>query len=154
MTESEKAELIRLIEAGEPIPERWRARLFPGSARGTEIGKEYRLVYEGKMKREEVLATTPAAPWQLVRSFCPERPHGGDGWKNLLVWGDNAHRKSREVRLAQMLNQLQAIPEFPPARPLPKRALSLPLCWQFCWPFFQDPWRTKAKIMVMFALIA
>jgi site-specific DNA-methyltransferase (adenine-specific)/adenine-specific DNA-methyltransferase len=88
MTDSEKAELIRLIEAGEPIPERWRARLFPGSARSSEVGKEYRLVYEGKMKREEVLATTPAAPWQLVRSFCPERPHG-DGWKNLLVWGDN-----------------------------------------------------------------
>ena len=33
-------------------------------------------------------AQTPAAPWQLVRSFCAERPHG-DGWRNLLVWGDN-----------------------------------------------------------------
>ena len=37
---------------------------------------------------EEVLAQTPAAPWQLVREFCTERPHK-DGWRNLLVWGDN-----------------------------------------------------------------
>ncbi|MGA3117051.1 MAG: site-specific DNA-methyltransferase [Syntrophobacteraceae bacterium] len=40
------------------------------------------------MKREEVLAQTPAAPWQLVREFCTELPHT-DGWRNLLVWGDN-----------------------------------------------------------------
>ncbi len=88
LTDLEKSELLRLVEAGEALPERWRARLFPGSVRPAEIGKEYRLVYDGKMKREEVLAQTPAAPWQLVRSFCPERPHA-DGWKNLLVWGDN-----------------------------------------------------------------
>jgi DNA modification methylase len=88
LSEPDKSELLQLIEAGHPLPERWRAKLFPGSARTAEVGKEYRLVYDGKMKREEVLAQTPAAPWQLVRSFCPERPHG-DGWKNLLVWGDN-----------------------------------------------------------------
>ncbi len=70
MTDPEKAELIRLIEAGEPLPERWRGRLFPDTARAPEVGKEYRLVYDGKMKREEVLATTPAAPSQHVRSFC------------------------------------------------------------------------------------
>ncbi|MDZ4344923.1 MAG: site-specific DNA-methyltransferase [Candidatus Binatia bacterium] len=35
-----------------------------------------------------MLAQTPAAPWQLVREFCAERPHP-DGWRNLLVWGDN-----------------------------------------------------------------
>jgi DNA modification methylase len=88
LSETDKSELLRLIEAGHPLPERWRTKLLPGSARAAEVGKEYRLVYDGKMKREEVLATTPAAPWQLVRSFCEERPHG-DGWKNLLVWGDN-----------------------------------------------------------------
>ncbi|MGP8055509.1 MAG: DNA methyltransferase [Limisphaerales bacterium] len=54
-----------------------------------EAGKEYRLVYDGKMRREEVLAQTPAAPWQLVRSFCAERPHADKRWRNLLVWGDN-----------------------------------------------------------------
>lgn len=84
----EKRELLRLIEADQPLPAYWRARLFPGSAPALEVGKEYRLEYTGKMKREEVLARTPAAPWQPVRSFCAERPHP-DGWRNLLVWGDN-----------------------------------------------------------------
>ncbi|MEO6753513.1 MAG: DNA methyltransferase, partial [Chthoniobacteraceae bacterium] len=88
LAEREQRDLIRLIEAGQPLPEKWRARLFPASARTVEIGKEYRLEYEGKMKREQVLTDTPAAPWQLVRRFCTERPHPG-GWRNLLVWGDN-----------------------------------------------------------------
>lgn len=64
------------------------AAVRSGQGRTIEIGKEYRLEYEGKMKREQVLADTPAAPWQLVRRFCTERPHP-HGWRNLLVWGDN-----------------------------------------------------------------
>ena len=64
------------------------AAVRSGHGRTVEIGKEYRLEYAGKMRREEVLAQTPAAPWQLVRRFCAERPFA-DGWQNLLVWGDN-----------------------------------------------------------------
>ena len=116
LTNLEREKLCALIRAGESLPAQWRARLFPGSAVSPQTGKEYRLEYAGKMKREEVLAQTPAAPWQLVRSFCAERPHdnpGGSGgefaqtssrksqslptsaatddgrWRNLLVWGDN-----------------------------------------------------------------
>jgi len=88
LTEQERNELIRLLQAGEPIPAQWRGKLFPGGSQSVEIGKEYRLEYAGKMKREQVLAETPAAPWQLVRRFAEDRPHG-DGWRNLLVWGDN-----------------------------------------------------------------
>ena len=88
LTESEKSEIIRLLSTGQSLPEQWRYRLFPSGHRAQETGKEYRLVYEGKLKREEVLAQTPAAPWQLVREFCTKRPHA-DGWRNLLVWGDN-----------------------------------------------------------------
>lgn len=88
LSNKEKDELKRLIEVGEPLPEKWRGKLFPDYGRSSEIGKEYRLVYEGKARREEVLANTPAAPWQLVRRFCTEHPHP-DGWRNLLVWGDN-----------------------------------------------------------------
>jgi DNA modification methylase len=88
-TEAEREKLCALIRAGESLPAQWRARLFPGSAASPEVGKEYRLEYAGKMKREEVLAQTPAAPWQLVRSFCSERPHADKRWRNLLVWGDN-----------------------------------------------------------------
>jgi len=88
LTETEKRELTQLIDSDAPLPEKWRHRLFPAHARAPETGKEYRLVYNGKLKREEVLARTPAAPWQLVREFCAKRPHA-DGWRNLLVWGDN-----------------------------------------------------------------
>lgn len=88
LTEFEKSELTRLLGTGQPLPEQWRYRLFPSRHRAQETGKEYRLVYDGKLKREEVLAQTPAAPWQLVREFCEKRPHA-DGWRNLLVWGDN-----------------------------------------------------------------
>jgi len=88
-TEAEREKLCALIRAGEPLPAQWRARLFPGSPALPQVGKEYRLEYAGKMKREEVLARTPAAPWQLVRSFCSERPHTDKRWRNLLVWGDN-----------------------------------------------------------------
>jgi len=63
LTAERKQELTRLIEAGEALPEIRRQRLFPRCARESEIGKEYRLVYEGKARREEVLAQTPAAPW-------------------------------------------------------------------------------------------
>ena len=88
LTDEERKQLLALIESGLPLPEPWRHRLFPNGPRTLEVGKEYRLVYDGKLTREEVLAQTPAAPWQIVRSFCTERPHG-DGWHNLLVWGDN-----------------------------------------------------------------
>lgn len=88
LTEQDSNELIRLLQAGEHIPAQWRWKLFPDMPKSVEIGKEYRLEYAGKMKREQVLAETPAAPWQLVRRFAEDRPHG-DGWRNLLVWGDN-----------------------------------------------------------------
>ncbi len=88
LTEQERNELIRLLQLGEPIPAHWRGKLFPGGMHKVEIGKEYRLEYAGKMKREQVLAETPAAPWQLVRRFAEDRHHD-DGWRNLLVWGDN-----------------------------------------------------------------
>lgn len=88
LTQAERAELVSLLKAGNPVPLRWRARLFPETGAGAEVGKEYKLVYAGKARREEVLADTPAAPWQLVRRFCAERPFDDD-WQNLLVFGDN-----------------------------------------------------------------
>ena len=64
LSEVAKLDLLRRIEAGEPLPDTWRERLFPGGGRTAEVGREYRLVYEGKARREEVLANTPAAPRQ------------------------------------------------------------------------------------------
>ena len=70
-----------------------------------ETGKEYRLVYDGKLKREEVLAQTQAAPWQLVREFCADKPHVDD-WHNFLVWGDNL------LALRELLADQQGLNRF------------------------------------------
>lgn len=48
LSDIERKELIALVAAGEPIPEKWRGRLFPATSRTPEIGKEYRLIYDGK----------------------------------------------------------------------------------------------------------
>ena len=105
LNKNEKEEFIRLLNTGEEIPDQWRQKLFPHGTRSLEIGKEYRLVYEGKLKREEVLAKTPAAPWQLIREFCKDQPHG-DQWRNLLVWGDNL------LALRELLLDQQSRDEF------------------------------------------
>jgi hypothetical protein len=84
-TESEKSQLISLLMADQPLPEPWRHRLFPSGHQAQETGKEYRLVYDGKLRHEAVLAQTPAAPWQLVREFCTERPPRGRMAKSVGV---------------------------------------------------------------------
>ncbi len=85
LSESEIAEIAASLKAGKPLHPRWRAKLFP-EATEVEVGKEYRIAYAGKIKQEEILADTPAAPWQLVRRFCADKPFD-DGWTNLLVFG-------------------------------------------------------------------
>ena len=88
LTDAEKKELRTLIAADQPLPVAYRARLFALEQTPlSQAPKEYRLEYAGKMRREEVLAQTPAAPWQLEREFCTDRPHA-DGWRNLLVWDE------------------------------------------------------------------
>ncbi len=59
LTEQDRTELIRLLQAGETIPQHWRGKLFPGGSQSVAIGKEYRLEYAGKMKREQVSVTFP-----------------------------------------------------------------------------------------------
>ncbi len=39
-----------------------------------EATKDYRLVYKGKMAKEAVLRTTPAAPVQQIRTFNADNP--------------------------------------------------------------------------------
>jgi len=60
LNSEERSELIRLIQSEEHLPPYWRTRLFSAGSESVEIGKEYRLEYAGKMKREQVLAETPA----------------------------------------------------------------------------------------------
>ncbi len=114
LTDSEKKELIRRVAAGETLPVSWQKRLFPDSGRAEPIGKEYRLVYEGKLKREEVLAQTPAAPWQLVREFCAETERTEDWVDHLknapgvLLITEKARKGECEVTL-DLLHDLAAL---------------------------------------------
>jgi hypothetical protein len=89
LTDSEKKKLIELIEAGKPFPAVYKDRLFlPDDATFVQATKEYRLVYAGKTRREEIIANTPEAPFQLVRTFNSDNPFA-DGWRNMLIYGDN-----------------------------------------------------------------
>lgn len=89
LTEAEKKRLIDLIEKGKPLPAVYKSRLFaPEDETFIQATKEYRLVYEGKARREEIIANTPEAPFQLVRQF-NEDNRFPDGWRNMLIYGDN-----------------------------------------------------------------
>ncbi|MDX9712490.1 MAG: site-specific DNA-methyltransferase [Ignavibacteriaceae bacterium] len=89
LTEQEKQKLIELIQQGKPIPSHFEAKLFDnGDSEFIEVTKDYKLVYKGKEPKEKIIANTPAAPLQLVRSFNSDNKFD-DGWHNMLIFGDN-----------------------------------------------------------------
>jgi len=89
LTETEKKKLIDLIERGKPLPPVYKGKLFaPEDGTFIQATKEYRLVYEGKGRREDIIAGTPEAPFQLVRQYNEDNPFP-DGWRNMIIYGDN-----------------------------------------------------------------
>lgn len=88
LTPEEKQFLIQKIASGETIPDDFREKLFPITQ------KEYELRYAGKMRREDLLADqdgTFAVPLQVERVFNGERQLFEDGWRNMILFGDNLH---------------------------------------------------------------
>lgn len=87
LNEMEKKYIINLIESGEQIPEDYKYMLFPN------LQEEYELTYAGKMRKEDVLAGedgTFPVPLQVERVFNgDEHPVFEDGWRNMIVFGDN-----------------------------------------------------------------
>ncbi len=86
LTELEKQYLIERIQMGEDIPVDFKYKLFP------TLQKEYELVYGGKMRREDILADedgVSAVPLQVEKVFNGERNLFDDGWRNIIVFGDN-----------------------------------------------------------------
>lgn len=89
LSQTERDRLVALIQEGKPLPMKYRAALFANDdADYVEATKDYRLVYQGKMSKEAVLRTTPAAPLQQIRSFNADNPFDDD-WRNMLIFGDN-----------------------------------------------------------------
>jgi len=85
----DKQKIISLLQEGKQLPEMYKSALFPSDDREyIELTKVYQLVYEGKMRREDVIAETLEAPLQEVRTFNTENAFP-DGWRNMLIFGDN-----------------------------------------------------------------
>lgn len=90
LTEEQKRLLIALIEKGEALPAQYRRLLFGlHEAEYVERTGVYSLEYKGKAREQDILADTPAAPLQEIRSFNADNPHTQADWRNLLIYGDN-----------------------------------------------------------------
>lgn len=87
LSKAEKDYLINLIDSGESIPADFKYKLFPVEH------KEYELAYAGKMRKEDLLANDDGSfpvPLQVDKVFNgSEHPAFDDGWRNMLVFGDN-----------------------------------------------------------------
>ena len=95
LSEDEKAEIKRLIDSGQHLPDTYRWRLF-------ETPRETELIWPGKTSE----VTNAVLPFQTIEQIDEPRAEGvgssmGDlfsvgaggrqsgGWSNKLIWGDN-----------------------------------------------------------------
>ena len=93
LTDAEKRDLIALIQAGKPLPEKYRFVLF-------EDKREVELVWNGKTRD----VCTTVLPFQTLEHVDEPRPEAKaspqselfdprgrqvKGWTNKLIWGDN-----------------------------------------------------------------
>jgi DNA modification methylase len=89
LTGQEKKKIIELIEAGKILPAVYKSKLFDrDDTEFIEATKDYRLVYKDKARKEDIIAQTPVAPFQKIRSFNSDHPFEDD-WRNMLIFGDN-----------------------------------------------------------------
>ncbi len=79
MDETMRLAAIERLSAGEELPADWVTELFPPERRETE------LVYWGKQREEDVIASTMAVPLQPIASFGDPASE----WSNRLIFGEN-----------------------------------------------------------------
>lgn len=79
MDERFRDTVIAALRRGQGLRAEWARELFPPERR------EYELVYYGKEREEDIIATTLAVPLQKVSVF----GKNGIGWHNMLIFGDN-----------------------------------------------------------------
>ena len=97
LTEQEKQEIVRFIEAGRELPQKYRLLLF-------EDKREVELVWNGKSNEvctivlpfqtieqvDEPRAEKPFEAEKQIRLFDVDaRGRQLKGWTNKLIWGDN-----------------------------------------------------------------
>src|ERR1035441_4305621 len=92
LTDADKRDLIKLIESGKPLPEKYRFILFDDK-------REVELVWNGKSRE----VCTAILPFQTLEHIDEPRKEKRDdeefsfdtrgrqfkGWTNKLIWGDN-----------------------------------------------------------------
>lgn len=93
LTENEKRDVIKFLEAGKPLPEKYRFLLFDDS-------REVELLWNGKTNE----ATNTVLPFQVIEQIDEPRSDAKfgaqgslfddsgrqlTGWTNKLIWGDN-----------------------------------------------------------------
>ncbi|HEY4270390.1 MAG TPA: site-specific DNA-methyltransferase [Candidatus Udaeobacter sp.] len=92
LSDAEKRDLIKLIDAGKPLPEKYRFLLF-------EDKREVELVWNGKTRE----VSTAVLPFQTLEHIDEPRKEAQEegelgldlrgrqvkGWTNKLIWGDN-----------------------------------------------------------------
>lgn len=89
LNDKESEIIIALLKEGKALPDIYKSKLFPSKdAEFVELTKVYQLVYQGKKRKEDIIAETLEAPLQEVRSFNTDNP-SPDGWRNMLIFGDN-----------------------------------------------------------------
>jgi len=78
--ESEIENIINLLREGKSLPEEYKGSLF-------DTKKEYELIYADKEREVDILTNTMAVPLQEVKTF--RNGESGNGWTNMLIFGDN-----------------------------------------------------------------
>jgi site-specific DNA-methyltransferase (adenine-specific)/adenine-specific DNA-methyltransferase len=82
----EREFLMECLANGKAIPDDFKEKLFPVTQ------KEYELRYAGKMRKEDLLSDqdgTFAVPLQIEKIYNGKRKKFIDGWRNIIVFGDN-----------------------------------------------------------------
>lgn len=65
LTEKDKEIIKKCLDEGKPIPSIYKQKLFnKDDTEFVEATKDYKLVYKGKARKEDIIANTPAAPLQ------------------------------------------------------------------------------------------
>jgi DNA modification methylase len=120
LTEQEKKKIIGLIETGKKLPAVYKSKLFSrDDTEFIEATKDYHLVYKGKARKENIIAQTPLAPFQKIRSFCSDNSFE-DNWQNMLIFGDNLlalktlYEDQRGKNLYKTKNKIKLIYIDPP----------------------------------------
>ncbi len=89
LTDKDKEIIKKCIDEGKTIPSIYRQKLFGSDeTEYIEATKDYKLAYQGKARKEDIIANTPAAPLQKIRSFNSDNKFKED-WSNMLIFGDN-----------------------------------------------------------------